>query len=571
MATYSLPEFSPTNRGGRRDSASPQTTPAATLPNEHAWQRKRDQGLAASRVPVRGAPTVVSGSGAPLPEAIRADMESRFAHDFSRVRTHTGDDARRAAQAQRALAFTVGHDIVFAAQENELHTGNGRRLLVHELAHVVQQNRGSSSPSISSPEALELHAENAAAAFQDRSRPIPVSGMSAIGVACKKEGQNASSPRNDNYSANPQVVESTPDYSKMTWQQLLPRAHGNKGTRITAIDLHTPGNRIDKWGTGKDPTLNYASDNDIHTDPASAAPQGGVGGSPEADALTQAQTSDLSAAQDAAISQIITARAKIPDRPMGRSRNNNAGYDYNPDTDPAAREYSQWTKSALPTGVKDSDWDWQVFKKIQGLEGQEGRFTTFDKTLSVGPGYSTSGGQTQHVIGRTFNLLPEVKSVAFDAGLTLDASGAMTVVDTDKRWILESQDAAAYIQTEVSLLSLLVNVSQGTQPVRVRAGDSLAVAPEEQKEQRQALLDTEWRQFLDGTLANMTSLVQGWPMDSAVLAIHAKHAQPGNFPFTFWNTHDDPGLATMVAAIYGKVGESAKYICTGKYAQYIPS
>ncbi len=249
---------------------------------------------------------------------------------------------------------------------------------------------------------------------------------------------------------------------------------------------------------------------------------------------------------------------------MARSLNNNAGYDYNPDKDPVAKDYNQWVKSALPTGVNDSDWNWQVFKRIQGLEGQEGRFTTFDKTLSVGPGFSTSGGQTQRVIGRTFNLLPGVKSIAFAAGLVVDTGGAMMVVDTASRWILESQDAATYLQTELSLLSLLVNVSQGTQPVN----DSGAVAPDEQGKQRQALLDSEWQQFLSVTLAGITGLVKSWPLDSAILAVHAKHAQPGNFPFTFWSGQNGPGLSTMVAAIYDRVGDSAKFICTGKYAQY---
>jgi hypothetical protein len=354
----------------------------------------------------------------------------------------------------------------------------------------------------------------------------------------------------------------------MTWQELLPHAHGAKGARITKIDLHTPDNGIGGWGSGAAPTLNYVPDKNIQTDPASATPQGGVGGTPEADAQAAVEAAALSAAQDATISDIIAARAKIPDRPMGRSRNNNAGYDYNPDRDPAAKDYNQWAKSALPTGVKDGDWNWQVFKKIQGLEGQEGRFTTFDKTLSVGPGFSTSAGQTQQVIGKTFNLLPEVKAVALAAGLTVDASGAMSVVDTAKKWILEGQDAAAYLQTDVSLLSLLVNVSQGTQPVDGNDGNDSSEAPAEEEKQRQALLDVEWQQFLGGTLAGVTGLVQGWPLDSAVLAVHAKHAQPGNFPFSFWDAHNDPDLTAMVAAIYAKVGESAKYICSGMYAQY---
>jgi len=256
---------------------------------------------------------------------------------------------------------------------------------------------------------------------------------------------------------------------------------------------------------------------------------------------------------------------------MRRSANNNAGYDYNPDIDKSAKEYSQWAKSALPTGVKNTDWNWEIFKRIQDMEGQEGRFTTFDKTLSVGPGYSTSAGQAQWVIGNTFKLLPEVKAAAFAAGLTVDPNGAMTVVDTEKKWILQGQDAAAYLQTEASLLSLLINVSQGVQPVDGSANDTSTSSSIEQSKQRQALLDAEWQQFLRGTLANMTSLVEGWPLDSAVLAVHAKHAQPGNFPYTFWNTQNGPDLATMVTAIYDKAGVSAKYICTGKFAKYLPA
>ena len=376
--------------------------------------------------------------------------------------------------------------------------------------------------------------------------------------------KNATLQRDDDPNAQVSTPPTNPDFSQITWQQLLPRAHGAGGARITSIDLHTPGNRIDTRGSGADPTLNYVPDKNIHTDPASAAPQGGVSTTPEADQEAADQNAAFKAAQDQVISQIIAARAKIPDRPMTRSLNNNAGYDYNPDRDSAAADYNKWAKSALPTGVGAGDWNWLVFQKIQGLEGQEGRFTTFDKTLSVGPGYSTSGGQAQQAIGKTFNVLPEVKAVAFSAGLVVDPSGNMQVVDTDKRWILSGQDAAAYLQTETSLLSLLVNVSQGAQP----ADSSGTVSPDQQAKQRQGFLDLEWQQFLNGTLSGITSLVQGWPIDSAVLAVHAKHAQPGNFPYSFWSAQNGPDLATMVSTIYNKVGDSAKYICTGMYAQY---
>jgi hypothetical protein len=66
-------------------------------------------------------------------------METRFGHDFSRVRVHTDS---RAARAVRALAFTSGHNIVFDAGQYAPGTETGTRLLAHELTHVVQQNQG---------------------------------------------------------------------------------------------------------------------------------------------------------------------------------------------------------------------------------------------------------------------------------------------------------------------------------------------------------------------------------------------------------------------------------------------
>jgi hypothetical protein len=79
--------------------------------------------------------------GRPLDPATRGFMESRFGHDFSQVRVH--DDLRAAASAEsvNALAYTVGPDLVFGAGRYAPHSSQGRELLAHELAHVVQ-NRG---------------------------------------------------------------------------------------------------------------------------------------------------------------------------------------------------------------------------------------------------------------------------------------------------------------------------------------------------------------------------------------------------------------------------------------------
>ncbi len=352
------------------------------------------------------------------------------------------------------------------------------------------------------------------------------------------------------------------DYAKLTWEQLLPSARGAGGKQIASVDLHTKsGSWKGNSGIGQDPTLQYVADKEIRMDPAAVAPKGGASSTPDADAEAVAQAAALAAAQDAAVAGIVAARGRIPARRMGRSPNNNAGWDYNPDKDPDAAGYRSWVQTALPKGVKATDWEWQVFKKIQPLEGQTGRFTTYDRTLSVGAGFSTAGGQTQAIIGKTFDALPEVKALAFAAGLIVSASGGMAVVDTDRKWILRDQDADAYIQVQPQLLSLLVDVSQGEVPTGTGAPDEKAI-------QRQTFLDVQWQQFLAVTLAGVTPRVRGWPLDSAVLAAHAKHAQPADFPYGFWEAHPSSDLATMVAAIYAKAPQGAAYICTGPYGQF---
>ena len=66
-------------------------------------------------------------------------MESKFGHDFSQVRVHTDARAAESTRAVNALAYTVGRNVVFGAGQYEPGTSEGRRLLGHELTHVVQQ------------------------------------------------------------------------------------------------------------------------------------------------------------------------------------------------------------------------------------------------------------------------------------------------------------------------------------------------------------------------------------------------------------------------------------------------
>ncbi len=79
------------------------------------------------------------GGGDPLDPATRDFMEPRFGADFSAVRIHRDSEADRLSRQIGARAFTHGTDIYFASGHYAPERDEGRRLLAHELTHVVQQ------------------------------------------------------------------------------------------------------------------------------------------------------------------------------------------------------------------------------------------------------------------------------------------------------------------------------------------------------------------------------------------------------------------------------------------------
>jgi hypothetical protein len=91
-----------------------------------------------------------AGGGQPLSASARAFFESRFGHVFDHVRVHSDARAAESARALNALAYTVGHHIVFASGQYAPETMAGRRLLAHELTHVLQQNAPRAQQSNSS-------------------------------------------------------------------------------------------------------------------------------------------------------------------------------------------------------------------------------------------------------------------------------------------------------------------------------------------------------------------------------------------------------------------------------------
>ena len=79
-----------------------------------------------------------------LPVQARQFMEPRFGLNFADVRIHADSVAGDLAYRVQARAFATGNHVFFAPGEFQPERTTGRQLLAHELAHVVQQSKGSS-------------------------------------------------------------------------------------------------------------------------------------------------------------------------------------------------------------------------------------------------------------------------------------------------------------------------------------------------------------------------------------------------------------------------------------------
>ena len=153
------------------------------------WQEKRDgekmqrkESAAGARNSAADCARSAETAGQPLDLATRAFTEPRFGRDFNDVRIHTDAKATESASAVKAKAYTVGQHIVFGHGQYAGDSERGRRLLAHELTHVVQQGSGqgelvsqSASLSISSPgDRAEREAEQVAGSISDRNVPASV-------------------------------------------------------------------------------------------------------------------------------------------------------------------------------------------------------------------------------------------------------------------------------------------------------------------------------------------------------------------------------------------------------------
>jgi hypothetical protein len=120
--------------------------------------------------------------GRPMDPGMRSAMTSQLGHRLDDVEIHTEGPAAESATLLDARAFTLGTHVIFAPGAYDPETLGGQQLLVHELAHVVQQRRGG-QPAEADPAAANEGDARAAASAVATGHSAVVAGASSVGVA----------------------------------------------------------------------------------------------------------------------------------------------------------------------------------------------------------------------------------------------------------------------------------------------------------------------------------------------------------------------------------------------------
>ena len=143
--------------------------------------------MAVSRTPevsedVAGRINAARGSGEALPDSIRASLEPHFGRDFSDVRVHAGAEADALSQQLGAKAFTTGQDIFFRSGDYQPESEEGKKLLGHEMTHVVQQGGASVSRQAVEAEEKAPAGEREAEEALDEAKAKAISNMSTANI-----------------------------------------------------------------------------------------------------------------------------------------------------------------------------------------------------------------------------------------------------------------------------------------------------------------------------------------------------------------------------------------------------
>jgi hypothetical protein len=142
----------------------------------------------------------IDGKGQAMSASSQSFFGSRMGFDFCDVKVHTGKEASDSARDLNARAYTIGNHIVFGEGQYNQESTEGKKLMAHELTHVLQQNpenqvRRKSLPEEPEKERLGIPTFSERGVVEQNTRHFAdCNGVSVEGHADANYGNSYTSP-----------------------------------------------------------------------------------------------------------------------------------------------------------------------------------------------------------------------------------------------------------------------------------------------------------------------------------------------------------------------------------------
>ncbi len=487
---------------------------------------------------------VLRSPGHPLDSDTRCFMEPRFGYGFSRVRLHSDSKAAESAQSINALAYTVGHDIVFAAGQYMPHFTKGQQLLAHELTHVLQQQGQQfqmleRSQKIASPIQTKLTVSQPgdkygqeAERIADRVMRMTEPRIQRVFPECEEEPQHTGIEGEE-----PRWAEPRPRFFGCRRMGPLPYRESAELAERT-MPPPTPAESMARElrslqsGNGwhmRLPRSDIAGPIEIQpgqprtrTDPGT--PPTFTSGYPRQPSLVPiSSNSVLSDARDLLLAQIRRElnNLEIPtqyrrtieagDQTVERSAlpvhfRSDRGFVYRTSTwaeqgeytrfvgahHPAAERHEQFERSAtLQTIGYDNpspriEGFWSIFHWVLGHEGDTPAINAWDdQMVTIGPGFSAHARRA----GAVYRRMPqEFHQQLYRYGIYVEEDNSFTVLDL-RRGVVETGDRALrLLQTDERRLGMLIRAAMARYEVGPRGN---------RRSQRAWMMRAQFEQFME--------------------------------------------------------------------------
>lgn len=523
----------------------------------------------------------VAAASSPLRSAAQ---DARAGFDFRQVRIHADERAAKSAEAINARAFTVGSEIVFAANQYSPQTSEGERLLAHELTHVVQQGGSNAAgkylqrqPATAEPSEEKPVPIQQSAPAQATAPPVnqPAAQVPAAQVPAAQPEQ-AQQPAEAGAEEQKAGMKLSADDEKRLQEMvangvvpLMPNPVELNGNReddtanlaeyfllSSANDIRNPLDPDPLFGIISEVTRSKQVFRDYKKDAIEPAydkippPEkrflqvrhwprhlptaertvaervSVIKGMPKLLVPKPKNAPELTPEQRAMVDLIKENREAIQDpteelKLHSYGGNRNAGYMYI-----GKSAYSTPKGTKVPGDERKTQVNEAIWKELSG-EGGVSAINTYDEQiLSWGRGFGASTGGLRKVM----ELLPvPLRYKLLEAGVAY-IDGKWLVVDTQTGLIEQENNALRLIQFDKKLLSLLINLAENNS---------------------EEFAETQWK-AVAATLGNYPASVLSWDDSAIALAAHCIHWRA-----TGWGPYKDTGgnIKKIVQVITSKVGK----------------